>query len=105
MSVRQPGTERLLVASSRLDQRHRWRSESLYGEATAWHGLARAVRCGLQKRRIQAFLTAAAINLKRLAAARLGALIVPVYAIVDVCLAIPMKLVAIASKKRPPPYR
>ena len=34
-----------------------------------WHGLARAVRRGLQTMRIQAFLTAAAINLKRLAAA------------------------------------
>jgi len=50
-------------------QRHRWRSEGYHGEAKTWHGLARAVRRGLQNMRIQAFLTAAAVNLKRLAAA------------------------------------
>jgi transposase len=55
-----------------LYQRHRWRSEGYHGEAKTWHGLARAVRRGLQNMRIQAFLTAAAINLKRLAAALLG---------------------------------
>jgi transposase len=53
----------------RLYQRHRWRSEGYHGEAKTWHGLARAVRRGLQNMRIQAFLTAAAVNLKRLAAA------------------------------------
>ena len=52
-----------------LYQRHRWRSEGYHGEAKSWHGLARAVRRGLQNMRIQAFLTAAAVNLKRLAAA------------------------------------
>lgn len=52
-----------------LYRRHRWRSEGYHGEAKTWHGLARAVRRGLQNMRIQAFLTAAAINLKRLAAA------------------------------------
>ncbi len=52
-----------------LDQRHRWRSEGYHGEAKTWHGLARAIRRGLQNMRIQAFLTAAAVNLKRLAAA------------------------------------
>lgn len=52
-----------------LYQRHRWRVEGVHGEAKTWHGLARAVRRGLQNMRIQAFLTAAAINLKRLAAA------------------------------------
>ena len=51
----------------RLYQRHRWRSEGFHGEAKTWHGLARAARRGLQNMRIQAFLTAAAINLKRLA--------------------------------------
>ena len=56
----------------RLYQRHRWRSEGFHGEAKIWHGLARAVRRGLQNMRIQAFLTAAAINLKRLAAAFLS---------------------------------
>ena len=53
----------------RLCRRHRWRSEGYHGEAKTWHGLARAVRRGLQNMRIQAFLTAAAVNLKRLAAA------------------------------------
>jgi transposase len=53
----------------RLYQRHRWRSEGFHGEAKTWHGLARAVRRGIDNMRIQAFLTAAAINLKRLAAA------------------------------------
>jgi len=52
-----------------LYQRHRWRSEGYHGEAKSWHGLARAVRRGLNNMRIQAFLTAAAVNLKRLAAA------------------------------------
>ena len=53
---------------SKLYRRHRWRSEGFHGEAKTWHGLARAVRRGLDNMRIQAFLTAAAINLKRLAA-------------------------------------
>jgi transposase len=52
----------------RLYRRHRWRSEGFHGEAKTWHGLARAVRRGLQNMRIQSLLTAAAINLKRLAA-------------------------------------
>lgn len=58
----------------RFYQRHRWRVEGVHGEAKTWHGLARAVRRGLQNMRIQAFLTAAAINLKRLAAALLALL-------------------------------
>jgi hypothetical protein len=53
----------------RLYQRHRWRSEGFHGEAKTWHGLARAIRRGLHKMKIQAYLTAAAINLKRLATA------------------------------------
>jgi IS5 family transposase len=59
----------------RLYQRHRWRSEGFHGEAKTWHGLARAVRRGLQNMRIQALLTAAAINLKRLAGALLALLV------------------------------
>jgi len=59
----------------RLYQRHRWRSEGYHGEAKTWHGLARAVRRGLPNMRIQAFLTAAAVNLKRLAAALLAVLL------------------------------
>jgi transposase len=51
----------------RLYTRHRWRVEGVHGEAKTWHGLARAVRRGLPNMRIQAYLTAAAINLKRLA--------------------------------------
>jgi transposase len=61
--------ERWTDEDQRLYQRHRWRSEGFHGEAKTWHGLARAVRRGLQNMRIQAFLTAAAVNLKRLAAA------------------------------------
>ena len=57
-----------------LYRRHRWRSEGYHGEAKTWHGLARAVRRGLDNMRIQAFLTATAINLKRLAAAILALL-------------------------------
>ena len=52
----------------RLYQRHRWRSEGFHGEAKTWHGLSRAVRRGLDNMKIQAYLTAAAINLKRLGA-------------------------------------
>jgi transposase len=60
--------ERWSAEDRRLYQRHRWRSEGFHGEAKTWHGLARAVRRGLHNIRIQAFLTAAAVNLKRLAA-------------------------------------
>ena len=63
--------ERWSEEDPRLHQRHRWRSEGFHGEAKGWHGLARAVRRGLRNMRIQAFLTAAAVNLKRLAAALL----------------------------------
>ena len=58
----------------RLYQRHLWRSESFHDEAKTWHGLGRAVRRGLDNMKIQAYLTAAAINLKRLAAALLAIL-------------------------------
>jgi transposase len=56
----------------RLYQRHRWRSEGYHGEAKSWHGLARAVRRGLSNMKIQAYLTAAAVNLKRLAGPLFG---------------------------------
>jgi hypothetical protein len=55
--------ERILYAS------HRARVEGVHREEKAWHGLARAVRRGLANMKIQAYLTAAAVNLKRLAAA------------------------------------
>lgn len=63
--------ERWGEVEKQLYHRHRWRSEGYHGEAKTWHGLARAVRRGLQNMRIQSFLTAAAINLKRLAVALL----------------------------------
>jgi hypothetical protein len=59
----------------RLYASHRSRIEGFQGEAKTWHGLARAVRRGLENMKIQAYLTAAAINLKRLAAALLLAFI------------------------------
>jgi transposase len=49
-------------------KRHRWRSEGMHGQAKTQHGLRRAVRRGLSNVAIQAYLTAAVINLKRLAA-------------------------------------
>ena len=67
--------ERWSDEDRRLYRRHRWRSEGFHGEAKTWHGLARAVRRGLENMRIQAFLTAAAINLKRLGAALLAILL------------------------------
>ena len=53
----------------RLWRRHMGRSEGYHGEAKSRHGLGRAVRRGLANIRIQAYLTATAVNLKRLAAA------------------------------------
>lgn len=50
-------------------KRHRWRVEGIHGESKTQHGLRRAVRRGLSNVAIQAYLTAAVINLKRLAAA------------------------------------
>lgn len=49
-------------------QRHRWRVEGIHGESKTQHGLRRAVRRRLWNIAIQAYLTAAVINLKRLAA-------------------------------------
>jgi transposase len=49
-------------------KRHRWRVEGVHGEAKTQHGLRRAVRRGTDNVAIQAYLTAAAMNLKRLAA-------------------------------------
>lgn len=48
--------------------RHRWRVEGVHGEAKTQHGLRRAVRRGLRNVAIQVYLTAAVMNLKRLAA-------------------------------------
>ena len=48
--------------------RHRWRVEGAHAEAKTRHGLRRAIRRGLDNVAIQAYLTAAVMNLKRLAA-------------------------------------
>ena len=64
--------ERWSAEDQRLYRRHRWRSEGFHGEAKTWHGFARAVRRGPRQHEnpgLSAYLTAAAINLKRLAAA------------------------------------
>lgn len=52
--------------------RHRWRAEGAHGEAKTHHGLDRAVRRGTDNVAIQVYLTAAVMNLTRLARA-LGA--------------------------------
>lgn len=49
-------------------RRHRWRAEGVHAEAKVQHGLRRAVRRGQWNVAVQVYLTAAAINLKRLAA-------------------------------------
>ena len=53
-----------------LYARHRWRAEGVHGEAKTQHGLRRAARRGLWNVAIQVYLTAAVMNLKRLAALR-----------------------------------
>ena len=52
-----------------IHTRHRWRVEGAHGTAKTLHGLARAIRRGLENMKIQALLTAVAMNLKKLAAA------------------------------------
>jgi len=59
----------------RLMARHRFQVEGVHGEAKSQHGLARAARRRLWNVSIQAHLTAAAINLKRLARAVCGPLV------------------------------
>lgn len=53
----------------RLYTRHKHRVEGVHGEAKEQHGLRRAVRRRLWNVKIQSYLTAAVINLKRLAKA------------------------------------
>jgi IS5 family transposase len=60
--VRRPSEDRAVY------QRHRWRVEGAHGEAKTQHGLRRAARRGLANVSIQVYLTAAVMNLKRLAA-------------------------------------
>jgi Transposase DDE domain len=52
-----------------LYNRHRNFVEGVHGEAKTQHGLRRAVRRGLDNVAIQVYLTAAVMNLKRLATA------------------------------------
>ena len=61
----------------RLWRRHMGRSEGYHAEAKSRHGLGRAVRRGLANVRVQACLTAMAVNLKRLAAALAARLFAP----------------------------
>ena len=63
------------AAENHLYSRHRWWVEGAHGLAKTLHGMARAARRGLENMKIQALLTATAINLKRLAKAFLLALI------------------------------
>ena len=63
------------AATRHVYTRHQWRVEGIHGEAKTRHGLRRAVRRGLWNVAIQAYLTAAVLNLKRLAAALLHALL------------------------------
>ena len=58
---------------NRLYSRHRWLVEGVHGLAKTLHGMNRAARRGLENMKIQALLTATAINLKRLAKAILQA--------------------------------
>ena len=51
-----------------LYKRHKWRVEGAHGEAKTQHGLRRAVRRGIDNVAMQVYLTAAVMNLKRLAA-------------------------------------
>ncbi len=51
-----------------LYHRHQWRVEGKHGEAKTMHGLRRAVRRGRWNVAVQAYLTAAVMNLKCLAA-------------------------------------
>jgi hypothetical protein len=55
--------------------RHRWRVEGTHGTAKTLHGLNRAIRRGLENMKIQALLTAIAMNLKKLGTA--GLVLIP----------------------------
>jgi IS5 family transposase len=58
-------------------RRHRWRVEGVHGQLKTYYGLRRAVRRGLANVAIQAYLAAAALNLKILARAPGGLLVFP----------------------------
>lgn len=67
--------------------RHRWRVEGAHGTAKTLHGLNRAIRRGLENMKIQALLTAIAMNLKKLAAATGG----PLLAIISISIFLPSR--------------
>jgi hypothetical protein len=48
-------------------KRHRWQVEGVHGRAKTQHGLARAIGRGMNNVSIQVYLTAAVMNLKKLA--------------------------------------
>jgi len=56
------------VREKSLYTRHKWRAEGAHAEAKTRHGLQRAVRRGMENVAIQAYITAAVMNLKRMAA-------------------------------------
>jgi len=60
--------QRWYQRENKIYERHRSYIEGINAEAKRWHGMSRAVRRGLSEMAIQAYLTAAVINLKRLAA-------------------------------------
>ena len=64
-----------------IHSRHRWRVEGTHGTAKTLHGLNRAIRRGLENMKIQALLTAIAMNLKKLAIAAFCIL----YAVLQSC--------------------
>lgn len=66
-------------ATRELYDRHRWRVEGVHGRAKTQHGLRRAVRRGLDNVAIQAYLTAAAMNLKVLVKAAVARAILAVW--------------------------
>jgi len=66
LRARRRQLRREILDRIRLAQ-HRWQVEGVHGEAKQQHGLGRAVRRGMGNVEIQMFLTAAVINLKRLA--------------------------------------
>ena len=53
------------IRETKIYRRHRSYIEGVNAEAKRWHGMQQAVRRGLDNMAIQAYLTAAAINLKR----------------------------------------
>jgi len=59
--------------------RHQWRVEGVHGRAKSQHGLGRAARRGIGNVRIQAYLTAAVMNLKTLIGALCNRRIKPIW--------------------------